>query len=138
MGTNIYSRAERRENGKWISIPGLRSFDWRDYGLFAFLAGVRNYSDTTPISAPRGLPDDIPQEEDDDYWLGRHSHSWLSLEELMTFDYDKRIEGRRVIRQVSQNVWSRACTAAPSAGTPLTDSNVKRTPLVGDSLGGKA
>lgn len=73
----------------------------RNYGVFAILANVRNYEDATPIAEPRGLPDDLCDElrhgnrdgEDVDfdetggYWLGDHSHSWLTLTELQTFPW---------------------------------------------------
>lgn len=43
----------------------------RHYGLFAKLAGVRNWPDwgIVPISEPRGLPHDTGYAVDDDYWL---------------------------------------------------------------------
>ena len=31
----------------------------RNYNLFAMLAGVRNYSNITPIAEPRGIPHDV-------------------------------------------------------------------------------
>ena len=44
-------------NGVWQpcnTVP----FDWRSYGMYGFLAGVRNYSAVQPISEPRGFPED--------------------------------------------------------------------------------
>lgn len=66
MGCDIHVMAERRGSGggyepiadnifsdpfsdRNVSAP----FDWRAYGMFAFLAGVRNYSGVDPISSPR-------------------------------------------------------------------------------------
>jgi hypothetical protein len=92
MGCDIHSRAERKVDGKWEIInPGYEPFGWRDYRVFAFLAGVRNTFDIPPLSPPRGLPDDIADDGDDNY-LGDHSFSWLAVQELLDFDYDQPAE----------------------------------------------
>lgn len=90
-------------------------FNWRSYSLFGFLADVRNYSNCKPISENKGLPDDseyLNSPSDYDYdWLGLkttstkkddirndgnyHSFSWLSLKELLDFDYDSTFEDLR-------------------------------------------
>lgn len=120
MGCDIHTRAERKIDGKWQVIPGLVPFDWRNYGMFAFLAGVRNYSAITPLSEPRGLPDDCDYQEDEGRWLGDHSYSWLSVEELSAFNYDQPMEDRRVTRQIAPNAWSGAETAEPGGGEMTT------------------
>ena len=92
-------------------------FGWRSYSVFAFLAGVRNYSGITPISEPRGLPDDLklPAEDDDvDAWLGDHSYSWLSVAELDAFDYHAEVEDRRMSEHGQLGTGPR--TAAPGEG----------------------
>ena len=67
--------------------------------MYGFLANVRNYSRVPPISEPRGLPEDISEDvksESEEYWSGDgHSHSWVSLKELLDFDYEKTFEDRR-------------------------------------------
>lgn len=76
--------------------------DWgedRNYDLFGVLANVRNASgfagvqrlDTGwPSIAPdRGLPEDLDA-TDNEYegkWLGDHSHTWLTLEELLAYPW---------------------------------------------------
>lgn len=122
MGCDIHSIAERKVDGKWVPIETdgresswgtffsrkaeyLEPFNWRNYSVFAFLAGVRNYDHCEPLSEPKGLPDDseylngvdpdaydvnpmngdsIPEDErekikqhinESDY----HSHSYLTL-----------------------------------------------------------
>lgn len=80
----------------------------RNYDLFGMLANVRNGSgfagcDTgngfLPISEPRGFPDDLSEgvkrllsderdEDDNDIWMGDHSHSWLTLRELLDYNWD--------------------------------------------------
>lgn len=66
----------------------------RNYLLFSALAGVRGYDDSAPISEPRGLPNDFkPGKRMDEHvlelegstvniWMGDHSHSWLTLDEI--------------------------------------------------------
>jgi hypothetical protein len=133
MGCDIHSFAEVKKDGKWQRVmePHFKDWDgklttepfaWRSYGIFAFLADVRNYSIITPLSEPKGLPADsewlnsphqyayennpmngavIPYKEREtnlqdissDY--DYHSHSWLTLKELTDFDYSKTFEDRR-------------------------------------------
>lgn len=118
MGCDIHSQAERKVNGKWEIIPGIRPFDWRSYGMFGFLAGVRNYSAVPPIAESRGLPEGYV-----DYfegYLGDHSFSWLSLDELIAFDYDAPVEDRRIMVQVAPNSWNGGQTSAAGGGTMTT------------------
>ena len=106
MGTDIHIVAEYFADGDWhladVELP-----EYRNYWAFAVLADVRNGygfagfdrgDPITPISLPRGLPDDLSQElrappdpDDDGYpstqkWLGNHSFSWLTLQELLDYD----------------------------------------------------
>lgn len=116
MGCDIHIRAERKAGGKWEIIPGLRPFDWRHYGMFAFLANVRNYSAIPPLSEPRGLPNDAPDDSD----LGDHSYSWLSVDELSAFDYEAAVEDRRYTRQEGPGWWNGAATCEPGQGEMTT------------------
>ena len=128
MGCDIHCRAHDADGnditfrGQWSEAdpeygPG-EPFGGRNYGVFGFLAGVRNYSDVTPIAEPRGLPDGV--KNNDDNWLGDHSFSWLSVAELSAVDYDAHIEDRRVARRISDNVVNGACTAEPGGGEMMT------------------
>lgn len=96
MGADIHIWYERREGDGWVSVedpPVEQSDEWpepmggplarRNYAVFAFLAGIRNYKDLVPISAPRGFPDDY---EDRDLGIA-DAASWLSVDELVNFDY---------------------------------------------------
>lgn len=86
----------------WLSNEG-EPFGSRHYGVFGFLAGVRNYSGVTPVAEPRGLPTDLVGftsdgeaiDEWSEDWLGGHSFSWLAVTELLAFPYDKTIVDRR-------------------------------------------
>lgn len=85
---------------RWIGEPGKvreRWLDARNYSRFAILADVRNgYGfagcDTgdgyRPISAPRGLPAEKGVYWDDDDWrFGDHSFSWLTIDEILAYDW---------------------------------------------------
>lgn len=96
MGCDIHSFGEYKdEQGKWRCIQGLEPFEWRSYTNFAFLAGVRNGQGLKPISEPRGLPEDCSDEvrASSDAWDGDgHTHSWLSMQELIEFDYAAHVQ----------------------------------------------
>jgi hypothetical protein len=72
----------------------------RKYRDFAFLAGVRNQWGVPPIVEPRGLPEDASAYVRYEYWDTErrekrdswHSESWLTVEELIVFDYDRTFE----------------------------------------------
>jgi hypothetical protein len=98
MGCDIHTFVERRFEGEWRSLrskftQGNSPFDWRSYGIYGFLADVRNYSKIPPIAELRGLPDDVSESTAEEYdgWtqMGCHPASWLSLAELLAADYDQ-------------------------------------------------
>lgn len=124
MGCDIHSHAERKNaEGSWENVPDLKPFASRNYGTFGFLAGVRNYSNLTPIAQPRGAPADVSLEVSEDFegWgSDAHSTSWLSVAELAAFDYEAQCEDRRVMRQVGPNAWNGGCTCNPGEGTRQT------------------
>lgn len=75
--------------GQWYS--------GRNYNLFALLADVRNGSgfagvltgDGWPSIAPsRGLPNGVEIEDDEYAWLGDHSHTWMTVAELLAFNWN--------------------------------------------------
>lgn len=64
----------------------------RSYALFAMLADVRNNYNYKPICQPKGLPADISdvvRREADRWGDDGHSHSWLTLQELLAYDWDQ-------------------------------------------------
>lgn len=127
MGADIHSFAERKRNGKWEKVEerifGVyrnrkteKPFDF-GYSEFAFLADVRNYSHVPVLVEPRGLPEDsefLNQVVDDGWavWgpsgctirednlrnMNYHSHSYITLQELLDFDYYQTFEDRRCTR----------------------------------------
>ena len=110
MGCDIHITAEyKREDGKWIRNEKCifddkynAPFSWRSYSLFGFLAGIRNMSECTPLSNPRGLPEDTT-DSTREYWDGwecdAHNPSWLSLEDIMEFDYRQEFVDMRDINK---------------------------------------
>lgn len=88
----------------------VRAYSDRNYDVFAILADVRNgYGfagcDTgdgfVPIAEPRGLPADLsfdPEAEDADgdcaFELGDHSQTWLTLDEVLAYDWDRTTKKR--------------------------------------------
>lgn len=81
---NAYFGAD--EDEKKYNLVGF--CDDRNYALFSVLANVRNYGNMDYISQPKGLPEDITEivKKDADEWdLDGHSHSYLTLKELIDF-----------------------------------------------------
>lgn len=72
------------------------AFDARNYNLFGMLADVRNgtWGDEWPVlKPPSGLPDGIDIEAEP--WLGDHSFTTLTLEELESYGWDSiQVNGR--------------------------------------------
>lgn len=104
-----------------------RFFDDRNYQLFAVLAGVRNAWDLTPIAEPRGLPQDISEraiaEHESDYddgnpdariWLGDHSWTWLTLEELERHDWDRKFVDSGILSLEEYDAWKLSENSAPA------------------------
>lgn len=126
MGATIYSFAEIQKDNKWVLVEeplfGVNKkttepFGWRSYSIFGFLADVRNYSDCTPISQPKGLPkdsehlnkssnglmtlkDEIENEPD------LNSLSFLTLKELTEFNYENTLIDKRNPTETSLGHWT--------------------------------
>lgn len=98
MGCDIHATAEVRTGDGWRASDWL-VFDGRNYGIFGFLADVRNYSHSPVIAEPRGMPDDVtPEVRGGGEWTDAHSHSWLTLAELLAYDYEQVFWDRRITR----------------------------------------
>jgi len=113
MGCNIHAYIEIKKEDNWDSLsepifkldhydkkaPGethtVTPFKYRNYGLFGFLADVRNYSCIPPIVTRRGVPESPSMEFAREYERGRHSFSWIAASELLSFNYDASFEDRR-------------------------------------------
>lgn len=92
-------------------------YDDRSYDTFAILANVRNgYGFAgvptgrgfVPISEPRGLPQDSTFEEERDeygdlvHWLGDHSRSWLTLAELLAYNWTQQTTEKQGVVPISE------------------------------------
>jgi hypothetical protein len=111
MGCDIHIIVERQKPDAswervWLhdwDVPDLEGtpdiFRNRNYDLFGILADVRNGtgfagcvtgSGWPSIAPDRGIPSDstVTDEERDDYTIGDHSFTWVSLDELKAFDWD--------------------------------------------------
>ena len=94
MGCDIHWHTEKKINDKWEHDPNAPEFTDRNYLLFSILAGVRNYENIMPILPPRGVPVDMSEGVAKEYkeWAGdAHTPSWLSLGELLTYDWNAEI-----------------------------------------------
>ncbi len=120
MGCDIHAHVEVYTN-QWDYVDDLELY--RSYGLFGFLADIRNYSCVPPITkkAQRGLPSDI-SEDLKDLWeneYDRHSPSYVNLKELLDFDYSQVFEDRRTNMTVN-NVTDGAHICEPGQGERTT------------------
>ena len=121
MGCDIHAYVEVKRHGGW-NCEG-NAFDCRNYRLFGFLAGVRNYSVVPVLAEPRGLPSDVGDvvHQKSEHWdVDGHTHSWLLLRELADFDYDQQFEDRRTQRVRPGGVISGGETADPGGGAMTT------------------
>lgn len=96
MGCDIHIYVEQRVNGVWEQVSDDID-NGRNYDLFSILADVRNGRgfagvDTgdgyVPISEPKGMPEDVSKGLIENVcWDYDHSHSYLSLRELIEYDW---------------------------------------------------
>lgn len=95
MGCDIHSFGEVRSASGTYETLLTSPFNWRAYGMFALIFGVRNNSyGFVPIAKNRGLPVDVSvvcKASSDAYGYDSHSHSWISVKELQEFDYESLI-----------------------------------------------
>jgi hypothetical protein len=124
MAVSVIAFSERYEGDGWLLVErNVMDWDLRTYS--AFLAGVRNTSLIPPIAEPRGIPSDMSKTVADEFAsaladgiLGSDAvaPSWLSLEELLAFDYDRQFEDRQVGRRTPSGWIDHAVTAAAGEG----------------------
>lgn len=99
MGTDIHGGfIKLNKDGTKQPIETSWAMD-RDYTLFAILAGVRNgygfagcyrHEPVAPIAEGRGLPTWLQVEDeyssDLDGWLGDHSYTYMTLDEIVSWE----------------------------------------------------
>lgn len=100
MGTDVHAIIQQKvvtivdgeDQVTWEDIES-KWEERRHYKLFSWLADVRNgygfagvetYTPLVPIAEPRGLPEDlIDRERNGDVWVGDHSFTWLTGQEIL-------------------------------------------------------
>lgn len=108
MGCDIHTMVDIWENGQWVLCKGHYSPFTdeagypRDYNTFSFLANIRNEVGCPYISEPRGLTEERKEETKEESYHGHsnyydsyHSHSWITLKELLEYDYKKLFKDER-------------------------------------------
>ena len=142
MGCDIHSHAEvKQPDGTWKNIGKVfpvndktwagiiksefeEPFYQRNYGVFGFLANVRNYAHVPPIAEVKyAIPEDAAPETKESYesWdCDAHSASWLTLEQLLAVNYEETFWNRRVTKQTASNCWNGAALAEEGEGTHET------------------
>lgn len=123
MGCDIHTVVEVKSPDGWKAVPlDPPIFDWRSYRVFGFLADVRNYSLSPSIAPGRGFPDDLSAEAKElrENWdCDGHSATFVTLAELLAFDYSQQMENRRTTRTVA-NYTDGAALAEPGEGVKST------------------
>jgi hypothetical protein len=103
MGIDIYCYTEVKRGESWAFSAKDSPFCGRNYMLFGFLGHRHCRPNGYPrIAAPRGVPHDLSPEmqaetvmlEDDLQFV---YSSWVTLRELLDFDYDQVVNRERVI-----------------------------------------
>jgi hypothetical protein len=155
MGCYIHLFQEKKVNGKWVTADKWapssyeddddrlrvdyddRLYTGRNYRLFSVLAGVRNgvgFADVKtgvaviPIALPRGVPTDCCPEykaEVDAWGSDGHSHSWLTLHDIMAYPF-KSAGKRGVMPLKTWQEWRRNNLPQPESWSGMVSGpNVK-------------
>ena len=99
-----WAKHDAAVSGGSVSTPEV--FDARNYGWFSLLADVRGEVWDNPIAAGRGIPEGASYEIDTSYlhdYLGDHSFTWVSLEELEAYPWDTTFQGELSARDASSD-----------------------------------
>ena len=161
MGTDIHSMWQKKTEKGWEDIENPYK-ERRHYQLFAVLAGVRNGygcagcptgEAVEPISEPRGLPDDfdvyggmhpinsiefVPEEDREWYedrlevWMGDHSYSWLTADEMLEwYENAPTVIQMGIIEREQYEIWDKKSSPESYCGG-ISGPNVL---LINDDLG---
>lgn len=112
MGCDIHSYVEVMKNQRWILHTPEPGYTWRDYGMFGILAGVRMRG-FNPMAKHRGLPKNVSKEVKelaDEYGGDGHTHSYLTLKEILDYDYDQTIPLHGVLSAKKYDQWDKKST----------------------------
>jgi hypothetical protein len=118
MGTDVHAVFQTPRDGKWVEIESKWAQD-RHYFLFSWLADVRNgfgfagvktYEPVNPIAERRGLPEDFDRDAyeaggEDAPWIGDHSFSWLTADEILAAPRPGTIKRTGVVPRAFYDAW---------------------------------
>lgn len=136
MGCDIHLYVEKREDSRWVTCDSWETdpkypedrptvpyekmwYRDRHYDLFSILADVRNGrgfagvktgQGFVPILQPRGIPEDACPEylsEVEGYGLDVHSHSWLTLREILQYDWQQTSRKTGIVSASGLEEWRR-------------------------------
>jgi len=94
-----------------------RFWSQRNYNTFSILAdvrngrglaGVRTGDGFVPIADPKGVPDDASEDylEEVARWdCDGHSHSWLTLKEILDYDWDQTTMLQGTVSSITYRKW---------------------------------
>ena len=115
MGTDIHIYTEAFAAGRWTSadqwieedghLENKPIYDSRNYCLFTVLAGVRGVEGIEPIAEPRGMPEDADPLVAASY--PEHSESWLTLKEILDYNWTQLVTRKGVVTAGQYASWSR-------------------------------
>lgn len=93
--TEVYKPEHRKIGDNFEYTENYYGYSDRHYDLFGILAGVRVYG-CEPIVEPRGIPVDVSRgvkADFEDWGSDAHTPSWLTLREVLDFDWSKNFDG---------------------------------------------
>lgn len=108
MGIDIKCFTEVKRADGWEWVHEQWPFFDRNSVYFGLLGHRIGLDGLRQISPPRGLPPDLSQrvKSASDVWQDEYFyHSWLTLKELLDYDYDQIVARRRVITVWEDTVW---------------------------------
>lgn len=121
MAISCYIFAEK-ETPEGVEFIGLLSnlFIPQSYRVFAFLADIANDSCIPPISTPRGVPHPTCVPDDNFFNVELYGWSWMTIQELIKFNYDQEIEDLVITNKIAKGISSTKAIAMPGQGTKTT------------------
>jgi hypothetical protein len=132
IGWVRWQRTDVEKHGEYSYVRDYYAYSKRNYRLFSILAGVRSEDRSVgPIVQPRGIPHDASREVKAEFELwdaDGHSHSFLTLEELLKYDWSKPIKHQGLVEaevydawKASDELWPSMWCKGASFGTKVTE-----------------
>jgi hypothetical protein len=140
MGCDIRPAIEFKQDGKWQAILTKNKYfgKWddaeeftasidvdRNYELFAILGDVRNSDGIRPMSASRGIPEDI-SEEALEALSDEHSATWVTLAEILAYDWTRTATHSGWVNATEFERWDRVKEWDPEPSSYCGGGNFKR------------